>query len=97
MRNLAELDWCRGQSAETGLNLLDGIWADIYQRFPRRVQSGQPISRNRTKVCLFLPGEMIDHLSVLAILPPGPAFDNMVRVFREFHDHLMFVTHSYAG
>ena len=33
MRNLAELDWRRGQSGETGLNLLDGIWADIYQRF----------------------------------------------------------------
>jgi hypothetical protein len=33
MRNLAELDWRRGQSGETGLNLLDGIWADIHQRF----------------------------------------------------------------
>jgi len=33
MRNLAELDWRRGQSGETGLNLLDGIWADIQQRF----------------------------------------------------------------
>jgi hypothetical protein len=33
MRNLAELDWRRGQSAENGLNLLDGIWADIYARF----------------------------------------------------------------
>jgi hypothetical protein len=33
MRNLAELDWRRGQSGETGLNLLDGIWADIRQRF----------------------------------------------------------------
>jgi len=33
MRNLAELDWRLGQSGETGLNLLDGIWADIHQRF----------------------------------------------------------------
>jgi hypothetical protein len=33
MRNLAELDWRRGQSGETGLNLLDRIWADIHQRF----------------------------------------------------------------
>jgi hypothetical protein len=33
MRNLAELDWRRGHSGETGLNLLDGIWADIEQRF----------------------------------------------------------------
>jgi hypothetical protein len=33
MRNLAELDWRRGQSGETGLNLLDGIWADIHLRF----------------------------------------------------------------
>jgi Domain of unknown function (DUF4062) len=33
MRNLAELDWRLGRSGETGLNLLDGIWADIQQRF----------------------------------------------------------------
>jgi Domain of unknown function (DUF4062) len=33
MRNLSELDWRRGQSGETGLNLLDGIWADIHRRF----------------------------------------------------------------
>lgn len=33
MRNLGELDWRRGQSGETGLNLLDGIWGDIHQRF----------------------------------------------------------------
>lgn len=33
MRNLAELDWRRGQSGQSGLNLLDGIWADIHQRF----------------------------------------------------------------
>ncbi|MGA2571209.1 MAG: DUF4062 domain-containing protein [Terracidiphilus sp.] len=33
MRNLAELDWRRGQAAETGLNLLSGIWNDIHQRF----------------------------------------------------------------
>lgn len=33
MRNLAELDWRRGHAGETGLNLLDGIWADIHQRF----------------------------------------------------------------
>lgn len=33
MRNLAELDWRRGQSEEIGLNLLDRIWADINKRF----------------------------------------------------------------
>jgi hypothetical protein len=33
MRNLAELDWRRGQLAKNGLNLLDGIWSDIYARF----------------------------------------------------------------
>ena len=33
MRNLAELDWRRGQSGESGLNLLNEIWADIHQRF----------------------------------------------------------------
>lgn len=33
MRNLAELDWRRGQAAETGLNLLNGIWNDIHLRF----------------------------------------------------------------
>ena len=33
MRNLSELDWRRGQSEETGLNLLSGIWADIHERF----------------------------------------------------------------
>lgn len=33
MRNLAELDWRRGRSGETGLNLLDSIWADIHSRF----------------------------------------------------------------
>ena len=62
----------------------------------RRVQSGQNQSPGIGQGGLFLPGEMIDHLSILAIFPPGPAFDNMVPVF-EFHDHLMFMTHSYAG
>jgi Domain of unknown function (DUF4062) len=33
MRNLAELDWRRGLSGESGLNLLDGIWADLHRRF----------------------------------------------------------------
>ncbi len=33
MRNLAELDWRKGQTGETGLNLLDTIWADIHTRF----------------------------------------------------------------
>ena len=33
MRNLAELDWRKGQAGETGLNLLDSIWADIHTRF----------------------------------------------------------------
>jgi len=33
MRNLSELDWRRGQAGETRLNLLNGIWADIHQRF----------------------------------------------------------------
>jgi len=33
MRNLAELDWRRTQSGETGLNLLNSIWADIHERF----------------------------------------------------------------
>lgn len=42
MRNLAELDWRRGQAAETGLNLLDGIWNDIHQRF----QSGDEYVRH---------------------------------------------------
>lgn len=41
MRNLAELDWRRGQS--TRLNLLDGIWADIYQRF----RAGDEYERHR--------------------------------------------------
>jgi len=33
MRNLAELDWRRGQAGESGLNLLNEIWIDIHQRF----------------------------------------------------------------
>jgi hypothetical protein len=33
MRNLAELDWRRTQSGETGLDLLNGIWTDIHLRF----------------------------------------------------------------
>jgi hypothetical protein len=33
MRNLAELDWRKGQAGETGLNLLDSIWADLHTRF----------------------------------------------------------------
>lgn len=33
MRNLAELDWRLGQSGETGLNFLDGIWTDLRARF----------------------------------------------------------------
>jgi hypothetical protein len=43
MRNLAELDWRRGQSGETGLNLLDGIWADIHRRF----RAGDEYERNQ--------------------------------------------------
>ena len=33
MRNLAELDWRKGQVGETGLNLLDSIWVDLHTRF----------------------------------------------------------------
>lgn len=33
MRNLAELDWRMGRTGESGLHLLDGIWADIHRRF----------------------------------------------------------------
>ena len=33
MRNLAELDWRRGQANDASLNLLDQIWSDIHQRF----------------------------------------------------------------
>ena len=33
MLSLAELDWRKGQAGETGLNLLDDIWADIRTRF----------------------------------------------------------------
>lgn len=43
MRNLAELDWRRGQSGETGLNLLDGIWADSHRRF----HAGDEYERHR--------------------------------------------------
>ena len=41
MRNLAELDWRRGRDGESGLNLLDGIWADIFTRF----RSGDEFAR----------------------------------------------------
>ncbi len=41
MRNLCELDWRRGQSGESGLNLLNGIWTNIHQRF----RDGDEISR----------------------------------------------------
>jgi hypothetical protein len=43
MRNLAELDWRRSQPRESGLNLLNEIWADIYQRF----QAGDEYERHR--------------------------------------------------
>jgi len=33
MRNLAELDWRRGRSNDTGPDLLGEIWSDIHQRF----------------------------------------------------------------
>lgn len=33
MRNLAELDWRRGQLADSRLNLLNEIWVDIYECF----------------------------------------------------------------
>lgn len=42
MRNLAELDWRKGQAGETGLNLLDSIWADIHTRF----RSGDEYARH---------------------------------------------------
>jgi hypothetical protein len=43
MRTHAQLDWRRGQSGETGLNLLDGIWTDIHQRF----RTGDEYERHR--------------------------------------------------
>ncbi len=42
MRNLAELDWRKGQAGETGLNLLDSIWADLHTRF----RSGDEYARH---------------------------------------------------
>jgi hypothetical protein len=57
MRNLAELDWRRGQSSNTGLNLLDEIWADIHQRF----RDGDEYARH----------QLINDLSAAAIYQPG--------------------------
>lgn len=62
MRNLAELDWRRGQSGETGLNLLDGIWADIHQRF----RAGDEYARHQ--ILTDLSGAAIyqpDHVTAL--------------------------------
>jgi hypothetical protein len=57
MRNLAELDWRRGQSRETELNLLDRIWADIHQRF----SAGDEYARH----------QILTDLSAAAIYQPG--------------------------
>jgi hypothetical protein len=56
MRNLAELDWRRGQQGESGLNLLSGIWADIHERF----RAGDEYDRHR----------IIEDLSGAAIYQP---------------------------
>jgi hypothetical protein len=48
MRNLAELDWRIGRTDESGLNLLEGIWADIHQRF----RAGDEYERHRILVDL---------------------------------------------
>lgn len=57
MRNLSELDWRRGQSGASGLNLLDGIWADINQRF----RAGDEYERS----------QILDDLSGAAIYQPS--------------------------
>jgi len=56
MRNLAELDWRLGQSGETGLDLLGGIWSDIHERF----RSGDEYVRH----------EILTDLSAAAIYQP---------------------------
>ena len=56
MRNLAELDWRRGQSKEIGLNLLNEIWANIYDRF----RTGDEYARHK----------IIEDLSGAAIYQP---------------------------
>jgi hypothetical protein len=43
MRNLAELDWRVGQHGESGLDLLNAIWADIHERF----RAGDEYERHR--------------------------------------------------
>ena len=60
MRNLAELDWRVGRQGETGLGLLDAIWAEIHKRF----DAGDEYLRHRiltelSSAAIYQPSEVI--------------------------------------
>jgi len=54
----AKSHWRRGQSGENGLNVLNGIWTDIHQRF----RDGDEYIRH----------QILEDLAGAAIYQPGP-------------------------
>jgi hypothetical protein len=90
MRNLAELDWRRGQSGETGLNLLDGIWADIHRRF----RAGDEYARHQILTDLS-PGAIYQPDHVIALVrtaiddPIQPDLTGEGSRFRLGQDHVL--------
>ena len=65
--------------------------AFAFRESPSRVTSNSAAPGNYA--CLLLPGEVVDHLSILAIPLPCPALGNMILIF-EIHDHPMFMTYG---
>ncbi len=90
MRNLAELDWRRGRDGETGLNLLDGIWADIFTRF----RSGDEFEREKllgelAGAAIYQPDEVM-RLARLAIDNPVVVSSNTEgSFFRLGQEHVL--------
>ena len=90
MRNLAELDWRRGQSGETGLNLLDEIWADIHQRF----RAGDEYQRTQiltdlSPAAIYQPDHVIALIRRAIDNPIQPDLTGAGSRFRLGQDHVL--------
>jgi Domain of unknown function (DUF4062) len=90
MRNLSELDWRRGQSRETGLNLLDGIWADIHGRF----RSGDEYTRHQiltdlSHAAIYQPDHVIALVRTAIDDPVQPDLTGRGSRFRLGQDHVL--------
>jgi hypothetical protein len=90
MRNFSELDWRRGRDIESGLDLLDGIWEDIFTRF----RSGDEFARasilgELAGAAIYQPDQVIRLVRFAMDNPIAVPSDAEGSFFRQGQEHVL--------